>query len=100
MRAEQERAARKLRADRERLTAAAVEMRRAAAQAGYAGWRGTDHGFALAALVDSVTRALDQVPGPVRRDALAAAAFLLDGPDGPHDPRAAGRARRSDGPGH
>ncbi|WP_226379028.1 hypothetical protein [Pseudonocardia sp. KRD291] len=57
-------------------------------------------GFCLAALVDSVMRALDAVPAPVRRDALAAAAAMLEGPDGPHDPRGRPGGALSRGPGH
>ncbi|MDN5916917.1 MAG: hypothetical protein L0I76_17730 [Pseudonocardia sp.] len=100
MRAHEERAADQLRRDRDRLTQLGVELRHAAVQGSYAGWRGQDVGFCLAALVDSVMRSLDQMPTPVRRDALAAAAAVLDGPDGPDGPRARPGGALTNGPGH
>ncbi|WP_242623042.1 hypothetical protein [Pseudonocardia sediminis] len=78
---------------------AAVALRRSAAGAGYAGLRGQYTGFALAGLLDSVSLQLDQVPAQVRRDALAAAGHLLDGPDGHHDPRTIGARPVTAGPG-
>lgn len=92
--------ARRLREDRTRLAAAAVALRRSAAGAGYAGLRGQYTGFALAGLLDSVSLLLDQVPAQVRRDALAAAEHLLEGPDGPHDSRTVGARPVTTGPGN
>lgn len=100
MRASEERALAQRRADQERLVTAAAALRHSATQTGYAGGRGTDVGYAIAALLEGLSRALEQVPDPVRRDALAVARYQLDGPDGPNDPRTAGHSALSDGPGH
>ena len=51
----------------------ARRLRKRAVMDSYAGLRGQDVGLALAAMLDSVSLVLDQVPAQVRRDAVAAA---------------------------
>ncbi|AEA28888.1 hypothetical protein Psed_6817 (plasmid) [Pseudonocardia dioxanivorans CB1190] len=87
MRAEQERAAARLRDERALVVEFAQRLRKRAIHDTYAGLRGQDVGLALAAMLDSVSLVLDQVPDQVRRDAIAAARCERDGPDGPNDPR-------------
>lgn len=100
MRASEERAFDKRRADAARLVAGAKSLRHSAVQAGYAGLRGTDVGIAVATMLDDLAYTLDQVPDQLRRDGLAVVHFQLDGPDGPNDPRTAGWSALTDGPGH
>ncbi|MBC3189477.1 hypothetical protein H7X46_00130 [Pseudonocardia sp. C8] len=89
MRAERERAAARLRDERALVAAFARRLRHQAIRDSYAGLRGQDVSLAMAALLDSISLALDEVPDQVRRDAVAAARRDRDGPDGPNDPRAA-----------
>ncbi|MDN5916374.1 MAG: hypothetical protein L0I76_14940 [Pseudonocardia sp.] len=96
----EERAFARRRAEQERVVAAAAAVRGSATQASYAGFRGAYVGYAVAALLDSMSRSWEQLPDAVRRDALAVAGHQLDGPDGPNDPRTVGRAGLSDGRGH
>ena len=100
MRASEEIAFEKRRADAARLRAAAKALRSSAVHAGYAGLRGTYVGIAIASLLDNVASGLGTVPEQLRRDALAIANFQLDGPDGANDPRSAGRKGLAAGPGH
>ena len=87
MRAEKERAAARLRDERMLVAEFARRLRKRAVMDSYAGLRGQDVGLALAAMLDSVSLVLDQIPDQVRRDAVAAARCDRDGPDGPNDPR-------------
>lgn len=87
MRAGEERRRTRLQADRELVVAAARELRHRAVQGAYAGARGQDVGLALAAVMDGVAIHLDTVPVQVRSDVLAAARAIVNGPDGPNDPR-------------
>lgn len=87
MRAEKERAAARLREERMLVAEFARRLRNRAVMGSYAGLHGQDVGLALAAMLDSVSLALDQVPDQIRRDAVAAARCDRDGPDGPNDPR-------------
>lgn len=73
MRASEERAAVQLRDGRLLLAHFARQLRRRAVQVTYAGLHGQDIGLAMAAVFDSLSVTLDQVPNQVRRDALAAA---------------------------
>lgn len=82
------------------MIAAAAALRGSATQAGYAGLRGSYAGYAMAAVLDSLSRTWEQLPDAVRRDALAVAGHQLDGPDGPHDPRSGNRPGLADGRGH
>jgi hypothetical protein len=100
MRVNEERAFERRRADTERLYAGARALRQAAVQAGYAGFRGTYVGITLASLIENVARSLDQMPAHIRSDALRVVDHLLDGADGPNDPRTANNSALSDGPGH
>ncbi len=85
MRAEQERAAARLRNERALVIEFAQRLRKRAVHGTYAGLRGQDVGLTMAAMLDSIALVLDQVPAQVRRD--AAARRDRDGPDGPNDPR-------------
>ncbi|WP_082399765.1 MULTISPECIES: hypothetical protein [unclassified Pseudonocardia] len=100
MRASEERAAVQLRDDRLLLAQFARQLRRCAVQDTYAGLHGQDVGLAMAAVFDSLSVTLDQVPGQVRRDALAAARCEHTGPDGPNDPRGRTREGLTSGFGH
>lgn len=94
-------AAEQLRADRDRIAAGAKHLRHLGAQGGYAGLRGEYTAYGLAAVLDQIAITLDRQPGQVRREALAAVGYMLDGPDGKNDPRATGPGTRyADGPGH
>lgn len=64
-----------------------LQLRRRAVQDTYAGLHGQDVGLAMAAVFDSLSVTLGQVPNQVRRDVLAAARREHTGPDGPNDPR-------------
>lgn len=92
MRASEERDALRLRDDRLLLAHFARQLRHRAVQGTYAGLHGQDVGLAMAAVFDSLSVTLDQVPDQVRRDAIAAARREHTGPDGPNDPR--GHTRR------
>lgn len=100
MRVSDERAAAQLRADRLLLAQFARQLRRRAVQGTYAGLHGQDVGPAMAAVFDSLSVTLDQVPDQVRRDALAAARREHTGPDGPNDPRGHTREGLTSGVGH
>ncbi|GAA1388528.1 hypothetical protein GCM10009613_25990 [Pseudonocardia kongjuensis] len=100
MRASEERAAVQLRDDRLLLAQFAQQLRRRAVQDTYAGLHGQDVGLAMAAVFDSLSVTLDQVPDQVRRDALAAARRERTGPDGPNDPRGRTRKGLTSGFGH
>ena len=100
MRASEENALEKRRADSARLREAARALRSSAVQAGYAGLRGTYVGIAIASLLDTIASDLLTAPSGYRRAALAIASYQLDGPDGPNDPRTAGRKGLTAGPGH
>jgi hypothetical protein len=100
-RAEEERAYRRLAEEKDQLQRGARELRRVARQDAYAGIRGDFTANALAALLESVQLHWTELPVSIRSDALAAARYLLDGPDGHHDPRpSAGREAIQQGDGH
>jgi len=84
-------------ADADRVEQAAEQLRHDAIQGGYAGLRGEYSGLAMSAVLRGLALHWRHMPPALQADTLRVAHYILDGPDGRHDPRATPGGRTAPG---